>query len=805
MTTLATRADDEQLSEPQGGGEVPVVYLILARTEVEQDLCNVWIDRHQPDASAGRIDRIAVTDGRSPARSSARSSPPLPLIRRLGADDDPLLVPVRAAWLPPGGAASGAARLRDLLLGNPRRPGTAKQLITLRRHPERYAVISGEPASASELRRRFEQRVGASAGNIEEFASFVTRQAALAAERAERELTGSRYKVPHLVVEEILATASFKSGVSRLAAAIGRAEQEILRDAEADLREMAAGHSKYVIDLIAALYRRVLTMGYDPHIDYDRRQFETLRRRMRDHPVVFLPSHRTYLDPIVLSWVLHEQNLPHNHTFGGANIKFFPVSSLFRSAGGIFIRRSFRGDPVYRFVLRQYLGYVLEHRFNLEWYMEGGRSRTGKLLPPKMGLLKYVVDAYLAGRVEDLLLQPVAITYDHLYDVSCYVTEARGGLKTKEDFRFFLDYLRSLRQGYGRVHVNLAEPISLREALGSRRAAYSEDVLDPTDDPEIDLQKVAFEVAVRINQVTPITATAVVAMVMLGHSAEPTSRHAITAEVAELAEYIARRRLPAVPSLVDAKGSTAEVIDSLVGHGVVVKGDRDGETVFSIPDDQQLAAAYYRNSIVHFFVNSAIAELALLKLQDTGSSGIERFWDEVMALRDLLKFEFFFPGKGQFRRDLSHEMATRCPGWVDDVSQGPDRIGPLMDELSPLNAHRVLRPFLEAYLVTADALASHGNQAVATEGAPVDEPGFMAECLELGRQYCRQGLVHSAESVSQVLFATAVRLADHRHLLSSGPELGKLRQDFAKELSLLSHRAQLVSDLSNRTRSGAHR
>ena len=150
--------------------------------------------------------------------------------------------------------------------------------------------------------------------------------------------------------------------------------------------------------------------------------------------MVFLPSHKSNLDSLVLKYALHENGLPPNHTAGGINMNFFPIGLWLRRTGLFFIRRSFKDDEIYKFVLRQYIDYLVEKRFPLEWYIEGTRSRAGKLMPPRFGLLAYVVDAYRRGKSEDVLLVPVSIAYDQIQDVVAYAAEERGAKKQAESF-----------------------------------------------------------------------------------------------------------------------------------------------------------------------------------------------------------------------------------------------------------------------------------------------------------------------------------------------------------------------------------
>ena len=208
------------------------------------------------------------------------------------------------------------------------------------------------------------------------------------------------------------------------------------RDAARYLREIAATHSPYVIDLVAHLIHLLYTRGYGEALHYDRAQLE---RHLRARPALSagLPAHRTSRTSTTscCSTSLHENGHPPNHTAGGINMNFFPVGPLVRRSGVFFIRRTFKDNPVYKFVLQQYIDYLIEKRFSLEWYIEGGRSRSGKLLPPRFGMLAYVVDAYRRGKSEDVYLIPVSIAYDQIQDVGDYVAEQRGAAKQTRELR----------------------------------------------------------------------------------------------------------------------------------------------------------------------------------------------------------------------------------------------------------------------------------------------------------------------------------------------------------------------------------
>lgn len=760
---------------------------------LERRLITDWLEQHHPGV-AREVVRISSTR----AWDAGRVDPALSA--RLAKGDDPLLTPLRVAWLPREREGERAVRLTDLLtLGNPRAPTPIGKRWVLARHPDRCRVVAGEAASASTLRERWRRAGGASDEDVTaSFSLFVLRQAALALERAERPLRGARYKVPRFVRQEISAHREFRAGLATLTATTGLSPERVRRRARHYLEEIAARVSPYVIDLVHRLIGVVYRQGYAGDIDYDRARLQALLAPKPGQTVVFLPTHKSNLDHAILQYLLYDNGSPPNHTAGGINMNFFPVGPVFRRTGVFFIRRSFKDNPVYKFVLRQYVDFLVEKRFSLEWYIEGGRSRSGKLLPPRFGMLAYVVDAWRRGRADDVLLVPVSIAYDQISDVGDYAHEARGGAKQKEGLGWFVGVLRALKRRYGQIHVRFGEPVSLKASLGAPQPAPAG---QPTSEPDAEeknlpVQKLAFEVCHRINQATPITPSAALSLALLGGGHRAVTVDELRRGLINVVRYARARGLPTagpVHELETDEGLTRH-LGALAANGVVRCFDEGPEPVWSVVPTQFLTAAYYRNTVLHFFVTGAIAELALLHAATAGGDKRQAFDDEAMRLRDLLKFEFFFAEKDAFKKALTEEVAFHAPEWEAALSQGEAAVEAVARAFKPFSAHRVLRPFVDADRIVADALLREG-------AAAVEEAPFIARCLGLGKQYVMQRLVHSEESVSKVLFATAFKLAAHRGLVS-GEGVQDKRSAFAAQLKDVVRRIDAIDALAASRRSG---
>jgi glycerol-3-phosphate O-acyltransferase len=658
-------------------------------------------------------------------------------------------------------------------------------------------VLTGEPATLDELRERWVETTGG--GEEADFAGYVARRATLALDRAEYQLHGPRYKTPSLVKEEILASRRFRTGLRAVRRADG--ETPSLADAGHILDELAAGWSRRLIDVMPVIGRLIFQRGFDPQIDYDDTQVERLRAATQRQPGILLWSHRSNLDTLVLAAALQEKGLPPAHLFAGVNMAFGPMGAIMRRAGVIFIRRSTADDPLYKYVLREYVGYVLEKRFNLSWSIEGTRSRTGKMLPPRLGLLSYAADAYLAGRVDDLLLLPVSVTFDQLHEISEYAEYARGAQKKPEGFGWLYNFVKA--QGarhYGKIYVRFGEPVPLSAFLGPPGGPIAS---DPAAERQA-LTKIAFEVAWRINQGMPVTATALITTILLAMHGAALTFDQIRLALADALDYLASRAIPAtasVPALAAAEPVRA-TLDALAAGGLVTSVADGPEPVWLIGPDHQLAATFYRNSLIHFLLDTALCELAVLRVAGGSAAGtdpVEAFWTEIGWLRDLLKFEFYFKDRDEHRRQVRKEMDRQEPGspdWEELLRAGPAGADALLGRMRPLVSHLLVRPFVEAYRLVADVLV-HDAPADDTPASAYDAE-VIKRALGLGRQYVAQRRLRSSESVSVLLFQTALQLMRNRGLLEAGSDVAERRVVFLAELRDLLKRLDQIEDLAIR-------
>jgi glycerol-3-phosphate O-acyltransferase len=608
--------------------------------------------------------------------------------------------------------------------------------------------------------------------------------------------TARRSDLP--IVTDLLNSDEFNGAATCLAQQLGRDAAGVRAEAATYLRELAATHNPAVL---AAWHRLSawLVRGYD--IVASDVELAELRRLDRDHTLIFLISHRSYLDEFALPPRLLQAGITPCYGMAGANLDFFPLGTLARRNGIVHVRRASAGKPVYYLALRAIIARMVADGDNLAWAIEGGRSRTGKLRPPRYGLLRYVTDAVESAGASDTMIVPVSILYDQLplHEVEPMVSESRGGSKQPEDLKWLAQFALRLEARLGHIYLDFGAPIPVHERLRALRG-------EGLNDRQV-VERVALDICHRLNRTTPVTATAAVCVAMLGADSALTLAE-VCDTVTPLANYLtARGWAVAGGEDLTNRATVARTLASLVDSGVLACYDAGPHTVWGIGEEQHLIAAVYRNSAVHVLLVRAIGELALLTLAQTPDGDDRTAWNAALALRELLKFEFFFAERTEFSDELWNEVALfsdRQRKSAADLTPAKAVAG--LQNSPLLVAHLVLRPFVDAYRVVAEELAGlQPNQSV-------DEKPFFDRCLRLATQWSLQHRIASKESISIDMFATALKMARHRGLADppsegdiAGGDIGERRRELVRELDELQKSIETLAESARSAGSPAGR
>ena len=752
-----------------------VLFILDSRNTFEADLLRQWIHHHCASGSE-EFDAPQICLELGDDRKKIDSAQ---LVIALALPADALVAPLRVAWLPSQEDIDSGPRLRNLVFGDPRHPSARRGRTILSESPERMRLIAGAPDSVANLRQRFEQHHNIEDGDAQlDFADFVGRQAALVLDIAERRLQGGRYKVPRHVAASLKSSPAFNEAVAALAWESGKPKADLMAEADGYMEEMVSRPSTFWLDFYARFNKFCLGLGYEEKIVYDQGAVEKMRQVVRDNPAMLLWTHKTYLDGMVVPKVLYDNDFPMPHMFGGANMNFPGLGFLLHRAGAIFIKRSFQDNELYKITLRHYIGYLMEKRFPMNWAFEGTRSRMGKLMPPRYGLLKYVLEACHATDATNIHIIPISISYDLIRDVEEYATEQTGRGKGAESLRWFIGYIRSLARPMGKVYMDIGEPVVLAEA--------------PQPDDKLALSKIAFEVAVEANHVTPITFPSLVTMSLLGASPGALTEDEVVRELDVLLAWAEARELRISADFDRAYADQMEgLLGIMIDEGMVTRYDEGPDVVYAIEQEQHAVASYYRNTIIHFFVNKAIIELALLKTSETeGAGALEVFWNEVDKLRDLFKFEFFYAPTDVFHEQIREELARYAPNWEELLQQGAPGFLQLQTNMLLLVSHATLLTYAEAYSIVAELLAGMESSE------PLTEEQCVTRSLKLGHQAYLQRRISSPASIGKLLFKNGFKMAEHRKLtMGGGEDVAEARQALAREIRDVLRRLELIRAL----------
>lgn len=359
----------------------------------------------------------------------------------------------------------------------------------------------------------------------------------------------------------------------------------------------------------------------------------------RGHEIVYLPCHRSHMDYLLLSFVIYQQGLACPHIAAGINLNFWPVGKMFRRGGAFFIRRSFSGNKLYSVIFREYLTQLFRKGYAVKYYSEGGRSRTGRLLAPKTGMLAMTLQSMLRGIDRPVTLVPVYLGYEHVMEVSTYLRELTGSKKTGESVGGIIKAIGKLRN-YGFGYVNFGEPLLLNQYLTERVPDWKTGI-NPDSPPKPawltpTVADVAHQMMLRINQAAAVNSITLLATCLL---AQP--QHVMPADLLrrQLDLYLQfMREVSYHPNVTVCTGNA----DSLLAHAkklgkIEVATDAFGELVqFPLQDLAQMN--YYRNNISHLFVLPSLLVTALLHQAKTTKMLLEM----VQQLQPMLEHELYF-------------------------------------------------------------------------------------------------------------------------------------------------------------------
>lgn len=634
-------------------------------------------------------------------------------------EQDYLIVPLVVVW---SRAPERAERgLVDILFGTVNNPGPLRRLYNYIYFIliEEALVEAADPVNLRQFIEKEENR-----GLNRALLAHRLREHLMGHfEREKRVIIGPVLKSRSQLMEEVLQDELFNQRLEEIAKSQNQTLLEVKRKAASYLDEIASNYNQRMVDfldLVLGWVWKNLFTGFE----VDETGFEKIRNIAKRYPIVYVPSHKSHIDYLVLSYVLYHRNFFPPHIVAGINLSFFPLGPVFRGAGAFFMRRTFKGNKLYALVFSTYLKVLLKEDYPIEFFIEGGRSRTGRLLLPKMGIVKYLVRAYHELGLKDLQFVPVYIGYDQVIEQASYLREMKGETGRESRLRSLPRWQRLITDQYGKIYLSFGEPVGLKKYL-------EENIEQESEESEAGFENLGYALVREINRLTLVTPGAVVACALLA-SARPARRLAELQKAWDsYLSYLQQRNARLSKGFEDQRDWHEQAL-KLYQTKKLVEFLPDQESVrqiVSVLPNSRLSLEFYKNNIIHFLVPAAMA--ALLKLK--GASNPE-MTEEFKRLKNLFRFDFVFSGETDDQAELNQALAFFKAEDGDEALK---------------NFAGLIANFLESYSIALRTLR-------ALPSPMVSEKDFLARAQRRGVQELTLREIERPEAVSKLNFQNAL-------------------------------------------------
>ena len=505
-------------------------------------------------------------------------------------------------------------------------------------------------------------------------------------------------------VQEAIRRESIRSKVSMI---------ESERRAIAYLNEIVSDYSHSAVHFADMALTRLWTQLYD---GVEVHNFSTVRELAKDYEIIYTPCHRSHIDYLLLSYVIYKRGMMVPYIAAGDNLNMPFVGQLLRGGGAFFIRRTFRGNGLYTTVFKEYLYSILSRNTPLEYFIEGGRSRTGRLLPPKTGMLAMTVHSHLRGRSKPIVFLPTYIGYERLMEGSTYVGEMQGKPKESESIIGILKTLRKIERIFGKVHVNFGEPVFLDDMLKKHGADQIK--FEKNDDPvpqEVSdaVNGSANAILENINRAVVINPVSLLSLILLA-----TPKHTLDEEICIKQLDVYRNLVAALPY--DERTQVTPLSGKeIIAYGLKLKlikrikhvlGD-----IIAIEDNQAVLLTYFRNNILHAFV---LPSLIAALVEHNGSIRRGDLINVIRTLYPFLKAELFLKWQDE---DLKDQICAYVEALIHAELISIDTEGNLESPAPNSEDHNQLvvlaapvMQSLERYYMTLALITQRGSGNIST-------------------------------------------------------------------------------------------
>jgi glycerol-3-phosphate O-acyltransferase len=448
------------------------------------------------------------------------------------------------------------------------------------------------------------------------------------------------------MIKQVVASEKMQQIIKQQSIESGESEAVIRKKSHAYLEEISSNFSYRFLRVFRFILSKVWN-GIYQGIEVNHAQ-AVRDATQSGAEIIYMPCHRSHMDYLLLSYLLYGEGLVPPHVAAGVNLNFFPAGGIFRRSGAFFLRRSFKDNPLYGKVFKAYFAMLFKQGYPIEFFTEGGRSRTGRLLPAKTGLLAMSVQTFLDQPERNVMIVPVYIGYDHIMEVSTYMKELSGQKKEKESAWQVLGIFKKL-QNFGRAFVNFGEPINLKQYFDQQQPNWRDQALSEQAF-QLQVNHLANNVMQGINQVTAVNALPLCAAILLASANYQLGKQRMLTLLQLHQQLLAQ--------MSESTGITypKQSPELIYQQALAMNKFSESNHVVSCDHQQSTYLTYYRNTVVHVFALPSLLSYALIKLNNESSEDTEI---NVIQVIDLISKLLGFVEAEYFLKDSSEVLKKR--------------------------------------------------------------------------------------------------------------------------------------------------
>ncbi len=584
------------------------------------------------------------------------------------------------------------------------------------------------------------------------------------------------------IVTQVLRTRAVRRAMTGEMKAKQLTRRAVLMQAKGYADEIAANYSHIVVNFLARVLKRVWNRLYD---GVELHGMDRLHAVVEGNELVFVPCHRSHMDYLLLSYSLYMQGYVVPHIAAGLNLNMPVIGAILRRGGAFFMRRSFAGNTLYTMVFMKYLGLMMARGHSIEYFIEGGRSRTGRLLQPKTGMLSMTVRSFLRDPRKPIVFVPVYFGYERLVEGKTYIHELSGKPKEKESVLGILKTIPALRSRYGKVHVSIGESIRLDEVLTTHGGEWRSPSYDTDDRPpwlNRAVDDLAARIMTRINSAACVTPVNLLALALLA-----TPKQAmIESDLARQLELYTSlmRQTPYSNEVVVTTTDGASMIKHGENMGLLRREAHAMGDVLSMHEENSVLLTYFRNNVLHMIVLPSVIACCFLNNRALRTEDIQRLaWRIYPYVRDELFLRWSEDELEDVVRVTLSQLANH--GLLESVDNGAEWRRPTTGSVAAVQLSllgQITVPTIERYYLTIALLLKAGS-------GRISQDVLENQCQLTAQRMSLLYELNSPEFFDKALFKNFIDLLRTRNVLGVNVE-GRLT--YTELLLGVSSDAQLV-------------